>query len=57
MFPMIPMIVVALAGTGLYAQKKRGENKMTPERTVIYNHALQNLKDPDKLRTLFLGAC
>lgn len=52
MIPFIPMIVVGLTAAGVYVAKNRAESKMTPERTIVYNHALANLKDPEKLRTL-----
>lgn len=49
---LIPAIAVAgLAGAATLVASKR-KSGMTPERERIYMNALQNLKEPEKLRAL-----
>jgi hypothetical protein len=50
-FPLIPLAVVALAGTAVYKVHKR-KSGLTPERKKVFDAALENLKEPEKLRTL-----
>lgn len=52
---MIPLLAILGVTGAAYAIKKRQKpppKGMTPERQVIYERALLNLKEPEKLRTL-----
>lgn len=56
-FPLIPMVIMSLA-SGAYAVKRHRDKtkEATPqqaaERMVIYETAINTIKDPDKLRLL-----
>lgn len=59
---MLPVIIAAAAGvTGLaaWAYKKQKTTHqygvLTPDRELIYNRAINNLQDPEKLRKLAEG--
>lgn len=49
----LPILPIALAGLvgGIYL-KEKGKPQMTDEQRRIYDAALQDLRDPEKLRTL-----
>jgi hypothetical protein len=49
-FPLVPAVLVALAGGAYYKVKVQG--KLSPERQRIYDAALTSLRDPVKLRSL-----
>jgi hypothetical protein len=48
--PLIPVIVAGLAG--LVFWKVRSGKGMTPERKMIYENAMNEVTDPDKLQSL-----
>jgi hypothetical protein len=55
MFPLIPALILAGAGTAAVIQKRRAERQtgvMTPARQVVYETALNEVQEPDKLRDL-----
>jgi hypothetical protein len=49
--PLVPLVVLGLAGTAAYKVHKR-KRGMTPERQALFEGALKSLPDPDKLRSL-----
>lgn len=51
MFPIVPVVVVGLAGGALWRVKKLKYGVMTPERKEFFEKSLK-LKDPIKLRTV-----
>lgn len=50
MIPFLPMTVALLAGTAFFLKKKKGG--MTPARLAVYQNAISNERDPEKLRML-----
>ena len=51
MTPLIP--IIGLVGGGVFAYKRAKKKKgLTPQRQQIYQSAIKNEKDPEKLKTL-----
>jgi hypothetical protein len=51
-FPVVPIVVVGLAGGALWRVKRVKYGVMTPDRKKVFEDNLKSQKDPIKLRTL-----
>jgi ATP-dependent DNA ligase len=51
MLPLIPIVVIGLAGLGVWKVRSK-KGVMTKERQAIFETAMRVLQDPDKLRQL-----
>lgn len=52
--PLVPVMVVALGGAAWYktAHSPNSSKGLTAERELVYQQALKDVRDPDKLRSL-----
>ena len=50
--PVIPIVVIGLAGLAWHQSSVSKKGIMTPQREMVFNNALKTVKDPEKLRKL-----
>jgi len=51
--PLVPLMVVALGGAAWYkTSNSKDKSGLTAERELVYQQALKDVRDPDKLRSL-----
>jgi len=50
--PLLPLLVLGLAGGAAYAVSRKPKTEMTPDREIIFQTAMEKVEDPAKLKAL-----
>lgn len=50
--PLLPLLVLGLAGGAAYTVSRKPKAEMTPDRQVIFQTALESVADPAKLKAM-----